>query len=129
MTDKDQLNDIERRLESIQDDVNDIQGDVRVLSTLNKELSRDELVDLIRSSLGDSKSKKLTWYYASGSRTIQEIADASDLSRGSIDWALGELNKSGWVVKHESEGNTIYDKAEVSTNLGIEQEIEDEFDL
>lgn len=129
MSDDDRFDEIERRLENIQDDVNDIQGDVRVLSTLNKELSRDELVDLIHSSLGDSKSKKLTWYYADGSRTIQEIADAAEMSRGSIDWALRELNKSGWVVKHESGGNTIYDKAEVSTNLGIERDIEDEFDL
>lgn len=117
------------RLKSIQDDVNDIQGDVRVLSTLNKGLNLQELQDLVHESFGTSKNKKLVWYYANGSRTIQEIADVADISRGSVDWAVRELNKSGWLVNHERDGNVIYDKSEVSTNIGIESDIEKELDL
>lgn len=117
------------RLKSIQDDVNDIQGDVRVLSTLNKGLNLEELQNLIHDSFGSSKNKKLVWYYANGTRTISEIADVADISRGSVDWAVNELNKSGWLVKHDKGNNVYYDKSEVSTNIGIEEELEKELDL
>lgn len=117
------------RLKGIQDDVNDMQGDVRVLSTLNKGLNLEKLQDLIHESFGTSTNKKLVWYYADGSRTIQEIADTADISRGSVDWAVRELNKSGWLVSHERNGNVIYDKSEVSTNIGIESDLESELNL
>lgn len=117
------------RLRSIQDDVNDIQGDVRVLSTLNKGLNLGKLQDLIHESFGSSKNKKLTWYYADGSRTNQEIAEAAGIPKGSVDWAVRELNKSGWLVNHEKDGNVIYDKSEVCTNIGIESDLEKELEL
>lgn len=117
------------RLQSIQDDVNDIQGDVRVMSTLNKGLNLKELRDLIHESFGQSTNKKLVWYFADGSRTIREIADVAEISRGSADWAVSELNKSGWLIKYERDGNVIYDKSEVCTNIGIERDLERELDL
>lgn len=118
------------RVKSIQDDVNDMQGDLRVLSTLNKGLNRDALENLIHDSFGRSKNKKLTWYFADGSRTISEIADAADIPRGSVEWAVRELNKAGWLVKHEQEdGKAIYEKADVCTGLGIESTLEKELGL
>lgn len=120
---------IMERLQAIQDDVNDIQGDVRVLSTLNKGLNRAELKNLIHDSLGNSKNKKLVWYYADGRRTNQEIAETADIPKGSVDWAVSELNKSGWLVKNERGNKVIYDKSEVCTNIGIEGEIEKDLDL
>jgi predicted transcriptional regulator len=128
MTDDDDLSDVKEQLNNIQDDVNDIQGDVRVMSTLNKEFNRDKLVNRIHASLGTSKNKKLTWYYANGERTIQEIADEADIARGSVDWAVRELNKSGWLVEHKRNNNTIYAKAEVCQNLGIESDLKNELD-
>ena len=128
MTDDDDLSDVKDQLNNIQDDVNDIQGDVRVMSTLNKEFNRNKLVDRIHDSFGTSKNKKLTWYYANGERTIQKIADEADIARGSVDWAVHELNKSGWLVEHKRNNNAIYAKAEVCQNLGIESDLEDELD-
>ena len=128
MTDDDNLSDVKEQLNNIQDDVNDIQGDVRVMSTLNKEFNREELIDRIHASFGTSENKKLTWYYANGERTIQEIADEADIARGSVDWAVRELNKSGWLVEHKDDNNTIYAKAEVCINLGIKGDLEDELE-
>lgn len=122
-------NELLKRLKSIQDDVNDMQGDLRVLSTLNKELNRDELLNLIQESFGKSKNKKLTWYYADGTRTIGEIAEAAQIPDGSVMWAVRELQKSGWLVKHERDGNAIYKKSEVSTGLGLESVFAQEYDL
>lgn len=129
MTDEDRLEEIDKKLDRIQDNVNDIQGDVRVLSTLNKGLNREELLNLIHEHFGNSDSKKLTWYYANGSRTIEEISEEADIAKGSVQWAVRELNKGGWLVRNEQNGNAIYDKAEVCTNLGIERELEKELDL
>jgi predicted transcriptional regulator len=126
MPNNDDITEIKEQLNNIQDDVNDIQGDVRVMSTLNKELNDEELVNRIHGSFGSSDRKKITWYYANNERTIQEIADEAGIPRGSVDWAVRELNKSGWLVEHHRNGNTIYAKAEVSKNLGVEGDLEDE---
>jgi predicted transcriptional regulator len=126
MPNNDDITEIKEQLNNIQDDVNDIQGDVRVMSTLNKELNDEELVNRIHDSFGSSDRKKITWYYANNERTIQEIADEAGIPRGSVDWAVRELNKSGWLVEHHRNGNTIYAKAEVSKNLGVEGDLEDE---
>lgn len=128
MPDDEDLRDIKDQLNNIQDDVNDIQGDVRVMSTLNKEFNRSELINRIHDSFGDSESKKLTWYYANDQRTIPEIAEVADIPEGSVGWAVRELNKSGWLVKHQRDNGTIYAKAEVSQNLDIEGDLEDELD-
>lgn len=117
------------RVKSIQDDVNDMQGDLRVLSTLNKGLNREALVNLIHDSFGRSKNKKLTWYFADGSRTVPEIARAAEIPERSARWAGNELNKAGWLVEAEQDDPVIYRKADVCTGLGIESTLEEELDL
>lgn len=117
------------RVKRIEDDVSDMQGDVNVLATLNKGLNRKELIDLIHDSFGTSDNKKLTWYYANGSLSNEEIAEAADIPKGSVDWAVRELDKSGWLSRHEEDGKVTYSKTNVSKNLGIESTLEDELDI
>lgn len=127
---KGDLDKILERLKRVEDDVNDMQGDVRVLATLNKGLNRKELVNLIHDFFGRSTRKKLAWYHADEPRTVPEIARVAGIPERSARWAVSKLSKAGWLDEHErDDGELVYEKANVCTNLGIESTLEEELDL
>lgn len=129
MTDEDDLlRELNQKADSMQQDINDIQGDVNILSTLNKEIHRDKLINLIEGKFGTSDAKRLVWYFANGERSPQEIVEMVDMGRSSVYWALNQLNREGLVNKTEVDNTEYYDKAEITLDLGFEQRIEEEFD-
>lgn len=128
MPDGDRLDDINRKLERIQDDVNDIQGDVRILSTLNKELNKGELKSEVYTKFGGSTAKKKIWYYADGEQSVTELHELTGVAYATVSRYCNQMNKAGILVEHDSGSATYYKKAEVTEDIGIEQELEEEID-
>lgn len=128
MTEDDLLQDLNRKVDNMQQDINDIQGDVNIISTLNKELNRSELIDLIEAKFGGSDYRRLIWYHADGNKTTGDFSDILDASKSTVRNYLSELNSSGLIIKRGDGRPVRYDKAEITQGLGLKSEIEDELD-
>lgn len=128
MSDEDKLDKIDQKLDLIRDDVNDIQGDVRVMSTLNKELNKEELKAEVYTKFGQSTAKRKIWYYADGTNSVSELAGLADIADATASRNCTKMSKSGILVEHDRGSSTYYKRAEVTEGIGIEQELEEEFD-
>jgi Fic family protein len=129
MTEKDELDKMNRKLDSIQRDVNDIQGDVRMQAKLHKDLNREELKNQIYNSFGGSTAKRKIWYYANGERTASEIAELANVAFATASRNATKLAESG-VLDRLKEGNTTYyQRAEITKGLGIARDLENDLDL
>ncbi|GAB3679656.1 hypothetical protein GCM10028857_01330 [Salinarchaeum chitinilyticum] len=128
MPEDDLLRELNQKVDNLQRDINDIQGDVNILSTLNKERHRDDLMNLIEGKLGKSTNKRLCWYYADGSLDPEGLAEEADIPIGSVYQCVSDLNREGLLIKNERNGTVYYDKAEISVDIGLESRLEDELD-
>lgn len=128
MSSRDPWDEIGERLDNIQRDINDIQGDVNILSTLNKERHRDDLINLIEGKFGRSDNKRRVWYYADGSLDPEELAETADVPVNSVYGCVADLNREGVLIKSERNGTVYYDKAEISIDIGLENRIEERID-
>lgn len=122
------LRELNRKVDSMQRDINDIQGDVNILSTLNKERHRDDLINLIEGKLGRSDNKRLCWYFANGERNPEDLSEAADIPIGSVYQCVSDLNRAGLLIKNERNGTVYYEKAEITRDVGLENRIEERFD-
>lgn len=127
-TDEDLLRELNRKVDLMQHDINDIQGDVNILSTLNKERHREDLINLIQGKFGRSKNKPIVWYHANGQRAPEELAEAADIPIGSVYQCVSDLNREGVLNKEEKDGTVYYDKAEITRNIGLKKDLEKHFD-
>lgn len=126
--DDDLLRELNRKVDNMQRDINDIQGDVNILSTLNKERHRNDLINLIEGKFGRSNNKRRVWYYANGERDPEDLSDAADIPMGSVYQCVSDLNREGLLIKDERDGKVYYDKAEITVDIGLESRLEDEID-
>lgn len=126
--DDDLLRELNRKVDNMQRDINDIQGDVNILSTLNKERHRDDLINLIEGKFGRSDNKRRVWYYANGERDPEGLSDAADIPIGSVYQCVSDLNREGLLIKDERDGTVYYDKAEITVDIGLESRLEDQID-
>ena len=126
--DDDLLRELNQKADDMQSDINDIQGDVNILSTLNKEIHRDKLIDLIKGKFGRSDYKRLCWYYADGSVGVAELAELIDTSESTIRNYVSEMNREGLLRREENDDGVNYNKTEISVDIGLEQEIAEGFD-
>ncbi|WP_327053157.1 hypothetical protein [Halomicrococcus gelatinilyticus] len=129
MTDQeDLLNELNRKIDELRQDVNHIQGDTNIMATLNKERHTDDIINLIEGKFGRSDLKRKCWYYADGTTTISDLTELTDSTRSTIENYVSELTRQGVLIKEDRDGNTCYDKADISTRVGLENRIEDRFD-
>lgn len=126
--DNDLLRELNRKVENVQRDINDIQGDVNILSTLNKERHRDDLMNLIEGKFGRSDNKRRVWYYANGERDPDRLSEAADIPIGSVYQCVSDLNREGLLIKDEQNGTVYYDKAEITVDIGLESRLEGEIE-
>lgn len=126
--DDDLLRELNRKVDNMQRDINDIQGDVNILSTLNKERHRDDLINLVEGKFGRSDNKRCVWYYANGERDPDGISEAADIPIGSVYQCVSDLNREGLLIKDKRDGVVYYDKAEITVDIGLESRLEDEID-
>lgn len=126
--DDDLLRELNRKVDNMQRDINDIQGDVNILSTLNKERHRDHLMNLIEGKFGRSDNKRRVWYYANGKRDPDGLSDAAGIPIGSVYQCVSDLNREGLLIKDERDASVYYDKAEITVDIGLESRLEDEID-
>jgi hypothetical protein len=124
--DNDLLRELNQKVDNMQRDINDIQGDVNILSTLNKERHRDDLINLIEGKFGRSDNKRRVWYYANGEREPEDISDEADVPIGSVYQCVSDLNREGLLIKDEQDGTVYYDKAEITVDVGLENRLEEE---
>lgn len=118
--------DFQKKLEQMDAKLDSIQGDVNVLATLNKEDNRETLLNLLNSKFGRSKNRRKVWLAADGEKTLEEIADETGLSLGSVHPAASNLNDQGMLRKAVGEdGTTYYWKSEITTGIGLEQDVRD----
>jgi hypothetical protein len=94
----DLLRELNRKVDNMQRDINDIQGDVNILSTLNKERHRGDLINLIEGKFGRSDNKRRVWYYANGERDPEGLSDAADIPIGSVYQCVSDLNREGLLI-------------------------------
>jgi len=126
--DDDLLRELNQKVDSMQRDINDIQGDVNILSTLNKERHREDLMNLIQGKFGRSDNKRRVWYHANGKRNPEDLSDAADIPIGSVYQCVSDLNREGLLIKDERNGTVYYDKAEITVDIGLERHLENEID-
>ncbi|WP_049897044.1 MULTISPECIES: hypothetical protein [unclassified Haloferax] len=126
--DDDLLRELNRKVDNMQRDINDIQGDVNILSTLNKERHRDDLINLIEGKFGRSDNKRRVWYYANGERNPESLSDAADIPIGSVYQCVSDMNREGLLLKDERDGTVYYGKSEITLDIGLESRLEDEID-
>lgn len=119
----DQLDKIDRKLDSIQRDVNDIQGDMRMLTNMNKETSKSELKSQIHDKFGTSTARKKIWLEADGSMTVGELAGAADVAEGTVRRYASEMAEAGVLDRFKDGNETYYARADITEGIGIEEEI------
>lgn len=125
---EDLLHDLNRKVNELKRDINHIQGDTNILATLNKEQHTEDIINLIEGKFGRSDLKRKCWYHADGSTTISDLTDLTGSTRSTIENYASKLTRQGVLIKEESDGTTYYDKADISTGVGLEQRIEDRID-
>lgn len=129
MSDEDKLEKIDRKLDSIQHDVNDIQGDVRVLSTLNKETNKPELRAQIHDKFGDSDARRKIWLVATSEKQVGELAEDADIPVGTVRRYASEMAEVGLLDRFKDGHETYYSRNEVTEGIGIEVEIHEDLDI
>lgn len=127
--DEDKLDKIDRKLDGIRRDVNDIQGDVRLQAKLHKDLNKPQVMNQTFESFGQSTAKKKIWYYANGERTSSEIAEKADIAPATASRNASDLVESGVLDRFRDGNNVYFDRAEMTIGIGIEQELEEDLDL
>jgi DNA-binding transcriptional ArsR family regulator len=125
---EDLLQELNRKVDELRRDVNHIQGDTNIMATLNKERHTEDIINLIEGKFGRSDLKRKCWYFADGTTTISDLTDLTGSTRSTIGNYVSELTRQGVLIKNEEDGDTYYDKAEISTGVGLENRIEDRFE-
>jgi len=128
MEDDDLLRELNRKVDNLQRDINDIQGDVNILSTLNKERHREDLINLIEGKFGRSTNKRLCWYYADGTTDTEDLAELVGTSQSTIRNNVSDLTQSGLLNKRSRNGTVHYGKAEITTDIGLESDLEEKLE-
>jgi predicted transcriptional regulator len=120
--------DIWRKLQEMDNKLDHIQGDVNSLATINKQDNRELLQKLYKRKFGQSKTKRVIWYYADEKRTVAGISDASGKSKSQIYNHLSEMQEKGLLVKTEIGDTSRYKRTEITEGIGLEEHVEDYVD-
>lgn len=129
MSDRDILGEMNKKLDSLQRDVNDIQGDVRMQTKIHRDTNRGEIKNQIHESFGESEAKRLIWYHADGKSTASELAETIDMAPATVSRNATDLAESGVIDRVKDGNNVYYQRAEITEGLGIEGEVAEELDL
>jgi len=130
MTDEeDKLEKIDDKLDSIQRDVNDMQGDVRIQTTMLKETSKSNLKNRIRNVFGSSDRKRQIWYVVKDFMSIEEIIDETDFPQGTVTRYTREMAESGVLDRRKNGNERYYRRNEITEGIGMEQEVEEDIGL
>lgn len=122
--------DNDQLLREMDNKLNDIQGDVNILSTLNKELNKDELAKLIMRKFGSAPKQKLIWYHTDEeTSTIQQLANKLDISESSVQNHVSSLTDKGLLRRKKKGRKSFYSKSEITMGIGIKGKIEEEEDI
>ena len=88
-----------------------------------KEESKSELQKLFKRKFGRSESKRLVWYYAKESKTVDELAELVDTSPSYIRNMVSDMN--ALLDKHEVDDTTQYTRSEISEGIDLETNVEE----
>lgn len=122
------MSDRGERLREMDKKLDNIQGDVNFLATLSKHRRRRDIKDIVHEKFGNSIVKKKLWYYADGDRTISELVEKVGSTQSTVYNYLSEMNYQGLLNKDEVDGKVYYRKAEITTGINIEGDIQDQID-
>lgn len=129
MSDGDKLEKIDRKLDSIQRDVNDIQGDMRMQTNMLKETSKGDLKNRIRDVFGSSDRRRLIWYVAEEFMSVDDLVEATEIPRGTVTRYAPEMAESGVLDRYKDGQDAYYKRNEITVGIGMEEEVEEDLGL
>lgn len=123
------ISEIMQKLQKMDGKLNEIQGDVNILSTLNKEKDKELLKNLIRRKFGQSDRKRLIWCHCNGEVQIEELVEKTEIRKSNLSPLTSEMSRQGLLVKEEKVEGIFCKKAEITKRIGLESEICKDLDL
>lgn len=115
--------DIWRKLQEMDNKLDNIDGNLNILSTSKKQESKGDLQKLFKRKFGRSDKKRLVWYYADEPKTVDELSELVGTSESYIRNMVSDMN--ALLDKHEVENNTHYTRSEISVGIDLETHVED----
>ena len=120
--------DIWRKLQDMDDKLDNIQGDTNVQSQILKEQSKPELQDLFKRKLGRSKNRMKVWYHADERRTTDELSEMTGMSPSQVRNHTSEMVERALLNKAEDGQRKVYYRNETTEGIGLEDHVEDYVD-
>lgn len=117
-----------RKLQEMDDKLDNIQGDTNVQSQILKEQSKSKLVDLFKRKFGSSKNRRKVWYYADEEKTADKLSDETGLSISQIRNLTADMTERALLNKAERGDRTVYYRNETSEGIGLEAHVEEYVD-
>lgn len=117
-----------RKLQEMDDKLDNIQGDTNVQSQILKEDNRDLMVQLFKQKFGRSKNRRRVWYHADERRTADSLVEATGLSLSQIRNLTSEMTELALLNKAERGDRTVYYRNESTEGIGLESHIEEYVD-
>lgn len=115
-----------RKLQEMDDKLDNIQGETSVQSRILKEESRDKLQKLFKRELGRSRNRRKVWLHADEKRTAEELAEATGLSKSQVRNLVSEMTTM--INKEERGSRTVYYRSRTSEGIGLEDHVRDYLD-
>jgi len=120
--------DIWLKLQEMDNKLDNIQGDTNVQSTILKEDSKDNLIELYKRKFGRSKNRRRVWYHADEKKTADELSEATGLSVSHIRNLTAEMTDLAILGKAENGRRKVYYRREITEGIGLEDHVEDYVD-
>lgn len=120
--------DIWRKLQDMDDKLDNIQGDSNVQSQILKEDKKDKLLDLFKRKFGRSTNRRKVWYHADEKRTTEELAEATGLSKSQVRNQTSDMVERALLNKAENGHRKVYYRNETTEGIGLEEHVEDYVD-
>lgn len=120
--------DIWRKLQDMDDKLDNIQGDTNVQSQILKEQSKDKLRNLFKRKLGTSTNRRKVWYNADVKRTTEELAEATGLSKSQIRNLTSDMVEKALLNKSEAGDRKVYYRNETTEGIGLESDVKEYLD-
>jgi|GEM_PF-2779631 len=120
--------DIWRKLQEMDDKLDNIQGDTNVQSQILKQQSKQALLDMFMRKFGKSTNRRKVWYYADEKRTVDELVELTGIDRSQIHNLTSEMIDIALISKAEDGRRKVYYRREITEGIGLEEHVEDYVD-
>ena len=120
--------DIWRKLQDMDDKLDNIQGDNHIQSAVLKEDNRDTLQKAFKREFGRSKNRRKVWYYADEERTTDELAELTGMSKSQIRNHTSYMVEHALLNKAENGDRKVYYRSPATEGIDLEDHVEDYVD-